>query len=85
MSCGMTGENRVSLSHSGRTSGLDAVRPPLHNGPYVLSQYRTFGLRVFRENLIFSLLSTYSPTPKANKGFLGPLNTDYNLHAKKQR
>jgi hypothetical protein len=36
----------------------------------------TSTLTSFRENLIFSPLFAYSPTPKANKGFLGPFNTD---------
>ena len=61
-----------------------AVRPLCHDGLYIRSQYRTFALRIFRENLIFSLLSAYSTTPMANKGFLGPPNTDYNLHTKQQ-
>ena len=39
-------------------------------------------LRVFRENLIFSPLSAYSLTLKANKGFLRPYNIDYNIYAK---
>ena len=69
----MTGENRVSLSHTDHTSGLNAVRPPCHNEPYIWSQYRTSALRVFRENLIFYPLSAYSPTLKDNKGFLGLL------------
>ena len=78
----MIGENRVSFSHFGYMSGLEAVHPPHHDRPYVRSQYRTSAQTVFRENLIFSPLSAYSPTPKANKGFLGPPNIDYNLHAK---
>ena len=41
---------------------------------------RTFTLRVFRENLIFSPLSTYSPTRKATRNTLKPLSLDYNLH-----
>ena len=65
-------------------SWLKVVRPPCHDGPYVRSRYRISALRVFKENLIFSPLFAYSPTPKANKGFLGPLNTDYNLYAKQQ-
>jgi hypothetical protein len=32
----MVGENRVSLSHIDRMSGLGALRPPCHKGPYVL-------------------------------------------------
>ena len=59
-----------------------AVCPPCYDEPYVWSRYRTSALMVFKENLIFSPLSAYSPTPKANKGFLGPPNIDYNLHAK---
>jgi hypothetical protein len=53
-----------------------------HDGPYIQSRDRTFTSMSFRENLIFSQLSAYSLTPKANKGFLRPSNTDYNLHAK---
>ena len=82
MSYGTVGENRVSLSHSGCTSGLKAERPPCHDGPYVWSRYHTSAIRIFKENLIFSPLSTYSPTPKANKGFLRPPNTNQNLHTK---
>ena len=78
-------ENRVSLSHTDRTSGIDVTHPPRYDGPYVRSQYHTSALKVFRENLIFSPLSAYSLTPKANKGFLGPPNIDCNLHAKQQR
>ena len=85
MSYGTAGENRVSLSHSGRTFEVEAVRPLLHDGPYIWLRYRTSALRVFRENLIFNPLSAYSPTPKANKDFLGPPNTDYNLHEKHKR
>ena len=85
MSYGTVGENMVSLSHFGRTSGIDAVRQSRHDWLYVWSRYRMSALRVFRENLIFSPLSAYSSTPKANKGFLSSFNTDYNLHAKQQR
>jgi hypothetical protein len=31
----MAGENRVSLSHTNRTSGLKAIHPPCHDGLYV--------------------------------------------------
>ena len=82
MSYGMTSENRIFLLHSSRTFKLECVRLPCNDGPYVWSRYCMSALRVFRENLIFSPLSAYSPTPKANKGFLGLPNTDYNLHAK---
>jgi hypothetical protein len=75
---------RVSLSHSSSTSGLKAIHPPRHNGPYVWSLDRTSAPMSFRENLIFSPLSAYSLTPKANKGFLGPPNIDQNLHAKQR-
>jgi hypothetical protein len=78
----MVGENIVSLSHTDHTSGIGAVRPLCHDRPYVWSRDLTFALTSFRENFIFSPLSAYSPTPKANKGFLGPPNIDYNLHAK---
>jgi hypothetical protein len=63
----MVGENMVSLSHTDRTSELGAVRPLCHDGPYVQSRDRTSTLTSFKENLIFFPLSTYSPTPKANK------------------
>ena len=55
----MANENRVSLSHSGRTSIITrrAIRQVMK--PYV----RFEG---FKENLIFSPLSAYSLTPKAN-------------------
>jgi hypothetical protein len=36
---------------------------------------------VLRENLIFSLLSTYSPTPTATRNTLKPPSLVYNLHA----
>ena len=36
----------------------------------------------FKENLIFSTLSAYSPTPKANTDSLRPPNSDRKLHAK---
>ena len=78
----MARENRLSQSHFGRTFELKAICPPCYDRPYVQSPYRMFALRIFRENLIFSPLSTYSSIPKANKGFLGPPNIDYNLHAK---
>jgi hypothetical protein len=55
------GENRISLSHINRTFELGAVRLPCHNGLYVQSRYLTSTMRVFRENLIFSSLSAYSP------------------------
>jgi hypothetical protein len=77
----MVGENRVSLPHTDRTSGIRAVRPPCHDGPYVKSRYCTSALRVFRENPIFSPLSTYSPTPKATRNILKPYSIVYNLHA----
>ena len=80
----MASENKVSLSHSGSTSGLDAIHPLCHDGPYNQSWYRTSAQRVYRKNLIFSPLFAYSPTPKANKGFLGSPNTNQNLHAKQQ-
>jgi hypothetical protein len=37
MSYAMAGENKVSLSHSGRMSGQRVVRPLRHEGPYVWS------------------------------------------------
>jgi hypothetical protein len=78
----MAGENRVSLSHFGRTFGLEAVHPLCHDRPYVRSRECTFVPMFFKDNLIFSSLSAYSPTLKANKGYLRPPNSDQNLHAK---
>jgi hypothetical protein len=69
----MAGENKVSLSHFGHTSGLQAIHPLCHNGLYV----RTSTLMSFRENLIFSPLYAYSLTPKANKGYLRCDNPKY--------
>jgi hypothetical protein len=66
----MIGENRVSQSHSDRTSRLKAVRPLCHDELYVRSRDRTSASMFFRENLIFSPLSAYSSTLKANKGYL---------------
>jgi hypothetical protein len=77
----MAGENRVSLSHTVRTSGLGAVRPLCHDRPYIQSLYHMSAMRVFKENLIFSPLSAYSPTPRAIRNTLKPFNRDYNLHA----
>jgi hypothetical protein len=77
----MIGKNRVFLSHTDRTSGLKAVRPPCHHGLYARSRYCMFALRVFGENLIFSPLSTYSPTPRVTRNNLKPSSLDYNLHA----
>jgi hypothetical protein len=51
-------------------------------GPYFRSQDCTSAPTSLRENLIFSPLSAYSPTSRANKGFLGPPNTYQNLHTK---
>ena len=65
------------------TSELEVVRPSRHNGPNVRSQDRLSTLTSFREPSFSPSLSTYSPTPKANKGFLGPPNTNYNLYATK--
>jgi hypothetical protein len=47
-----------------------------NNGPYIQSRDYTSALKSFMENLVFFPLSIYSSTPKANKGFLGPPNTD---------
>jgi hypothetical protein len=81
----MAGENRAFLSYFGRTSKLEAIRLLCHNGLYVQSRDCTSAPTLFRENLIFSSLSVYSLTPKANKGYLRPPNTYRNFHAKKQR
>jgi hypothetical protein len=77
----MAGENRVSLSHTDCTSRLGVVCPPCHDKPYVRSRYRTSALRVFRENLIFPPLSTYSLTSRATRNTLKSHSLDYNLHA----
>jgi hypothetical protein len=81
MSYGTAGKNRVSLSHTDYKSRLGAVRPPCHDGPYVRSRYRMSALRVFRENLILSPLSAYSPTFKATRNTIKPPSLVYNLHA----
>ena len=76
MRYGMAGENRVSLSHIERKSGLGAMHPPRHNGPYIRSRYHMSALRVFRENLIFFPLSIYSPTHRAIRNTIKPLKQD---------
>ena len=50
----------------------------LGSGPFVhrVTIGRTSAPTSFRENFIFSPLSTYFPTPKANKGLIGPPNLD---------
>ena len=53
----MAGKNKVFYHTQGRMSGLRAVRSITR--PYVCFE-------VFKENFIFSPLSTYSPTPKAS-------------------
>jgi hypothetical protein len=49
-----------------------AVRP---------AQHRTSAMWVLGENLIFSLLSAYSPTPRATMNILKPFSLVCNLHA----
>jgi hypothetical protein len=71
----------VKIWFTNRMSGLGAIRPSCHDGLYVQSLYRMSALRVFRENLIFSPLSAYSPTPRATRNTLKPLNLVYNLHS----
>jgi hypothetical protein len=78
----MTDENRVSLSYSGRSSGLEVVCPLRHGRSYVQSRDRTSTLTFFKENLIFSSLSAYFPTPKANTDSLSPPNSNRNLYTK---
>jgi hypothetical protein len=68
------GENRVFLSHSDRTSGLGCVRPPCNDKSYVRSRHRTSAVWLLRENLIFSPLSAYPPTPKATGNYLEPFS-----------
>jgi hypothetical protein len=68
----MFGKNRVSMSHIDRTSGLGAV---------CLAQYRTSAKWVLMENLIFSPLSAYSPTPRATRNTLKPSSLVNNLYA----
>ena len=77
----MVGENRVSLSHIDRTSKLECVYPPCHDGPYVRSQYHTPAMWVFRENFIFSPLSAYPSTPRAIRNTLKLSSLVYNLYA----
>jgi hypothetical protein len=77
----MASENTVSLSHIDRTFELGAIRPPCHDGPYVRSRYSMSALRVFKGNLIFSPLFTYSPTHRATRNTLKPPSLVYNLHA----
>jgi hypothetical protein len=72
----MAGENRVFLVTLRCTFELEAVRPPRHDGPYVWSRDHTFTPTSIRENLILSLLSAYSPTPKAFIDPLRPSNSD---------
>ena len=80
MSYGMVGENKVSLLQIDRTSELGCIRPPYHDGSYVRSQYCTSAMWVFRENFIFSLLSAYSPTPRAIRNTLKFSTLVCNLH-----
>jgi hypothetical protein len=65
--------NKIFLPHSDRTSGLGRVCPPCNDKPYVRSQHRMSAVWVLGENLIFSPLSAYPPTPKATKNNLSPL------------
>jgi hypothetical protein len=65
------GENRVSLSHTDRTSGLRVAR------------YHKSTIWVLRDNLIFFLLSAYSPTLRAIRNTLKPHSLVYNLHEKR--
>jgi hypothetical protein len=77
----MVSENRVSLSHTDRTSKLGVVRPSCHDGPYIQSRYRMSAMWVLRENLIFSPLPAYSLTPRAIRNTLMPPSLVYNFHA----
>ena len=68
-----------------------AVHPGSRSYVHHVMMGRTFGYNticplsgIFKENLIFFLLFVYSPTLKANKGFLGSSNIDYNLNAEQQ-
>jgi hypothetical protein len=65
------------------TESQRAIRPITRLYVHHITTGRMSALTSFGENLIFSPLSAYSPTPKANKGPLRPPNTDRNLHAKK--
>jgi hypothetical protein len=78
---GRFGENMVSLSHTNRTSGLGTVRPPCDDKSYVRYNIVRPLCGFFRENLIFSLLSAYSPTPRATRNTLKPSSLANNLHA----
>ena len=53
-----------------------AIRQQRHNRPYIRSQDRTSTLTSFMENLIFSPLSAYSPTLKANTDSIMPPNSE---------
>jgi hypothetical protein len=77
----MVDENRVSLPHSDHTSGLKSICPPCNDKPYVRSRCRTSTVWVVGENLIFSPLSAYSPTPKASRNNLKLSSLVCNLHA----
>jgi hypothetical protein len=77
----MAGENKVSLSDTNLMSRPRAVHPPCHDRPYIRSRYRTSAMWVFKENLVFSPLSAYSPIPRATRNTLKPPSLDYNLHA----
>jgi hypothetical protein len=81
MSYGTFGENKVFLPHSDCTFGLRCVRLPCNDKLYVWSRYRTSTVWVIMENLIFSPLSAYSPTPKATRNNLKPSSPVCNLHA----
>jgi hypothetical protein len=81
MSYETVSENRVSLSHTKCTSGLGVVRPLCHDKSYVRHNTVRPLCGFLRENLIFSPLSAYSPTPKATRNTLKPSSLVNNLHA----
>jgi hypothetical protein len=83
----MFGKNKVSLPHIDRTSGLGAVHSSLGHTSAIsrqavrLARYRTSAMWVLGENLIFSPLSTFSPTSKAIRNTLKLSSLVCNLHA----
>jgi hypothetical protein len=76
----MVGENRISLSHSDRTSELRSVHPSCHDKLYVWHNTvrPLYGLG---ENLIFSPQSAYSPTTRVTRNNLKPFSLVNSLHA----
>jgi hypothetical protein len=53
---------------------------PCHVMTYVRAQVRTSAVWVLGENLIFSPLFAYPPTPKATRNYLKPSSLVCNLY-----